>query len=74
MIVIIKELTKDGKLVFEKEELEKLLEQARSEGYKEGKASNHYWYWSPNWSITGTSTATNTTSPYKTDITVSSAL
>ena len=60
MIVIIKELTKDGKLVFEKEELEKLLEQARSEGYKEGQASKNYWYWSPNGSITGT-TATTTT-------------
>lgn len=67
MIVIIKELTKDGKLVFEKEELEKLLEQARSEGYKEGQASKHYWYWSPNWSITGT-TATATL-PTTTDMT-----
>ena len=70
MIIIIKELTKDGKLVFEKEELEKLLEQARSEGYKEGQASKNYWYWSPSWSITGTSTATNTTDPYKTNITL----
>lgn len=70
MIIIIKELTKDGKLVFEKEELEKLLEQARSEGYKEGQASKNYWYWSPNWSINGTSTATNTTDLYKTNITL----
>lgn len=37
MIIIYKEPNKDGKLVFTKEELEALLEQARQEGYKEGK-------------------------------------
>lgn len=37
MIIIYKEPNKDGKLTFTKEELENLLEQARQEGYKEGK-------------------------------------
>lgn len=37
MIIIYKEPNKEGKLVFTKDELENLLEQARQEGYKEGK-------------------------------------
>lgn len=37
MIIIYKEPNKNGKIEFTKDELEALLEQARQEGYKEGK-------------------------------------
>lgn len=37
MIIIYKEPNKNGKIEFTKDELEALLEQARQEGYNEGK-------------------------------------
>ena len=37
MIIIYKEPNENGKIEFTKDELEALLEQARQEGYKEGK-------------------------------------
>ena len=58
MIIIFKEKNKEGKFTFTQRELEDLLKKARDEGYAEGQASKNYWYWTPNWSITGTMSTT----------------